>query len=387
MKRFSFVIGVLLFLLFANSAYAIVDPFSVANNKYGIHVIDENDLNDAAILVNSSGGDWGYVTIVISDNERNQDRWQNTFSRMTSLHLIPIVRLATHLENEAWAKPKAGDIREWVNFLSTLHWPVKNRYIILFNEPNHAKEWGGRINPAEYAYILTQFSQSLKAASADFFILPAGLDASAPNGSLTMAEPDFLNQMLEAKPDFLSFIDGWTSHSYPNPGFSGKVTDIGRGTLSNFKWEMHLLKSKGQKNDFPIFITETGWVHTDGISRISSYFSAEVISQFIKDADRTVWDDPRIAALTPFVLNYQAYPFSNFSWKKIGGDGFYSFYESYKSIPKKEGKPELARVFDKFEGLNIQNLANKDNSTNLRHSISIYTYPFWRSLFYSIFKL
>lgn len=381
------VIWLILFHISVSKAIAIVDPFAVPNNKYGIHVIDENDLSDAADLVNSSGGDWGYVTIVINDKDRNFEQWQKTFSFMTYKHLIPIIRLATHLEGDAWAKPKIGDIKSWVDFLSKLAWPIRNRYIILFNEPNHAKEWGNSINPSEYVQILTQLSQSLKSSSPDFFILPAGLDASAPNSKFSMSESDFINSMLDAKPDFLSYIDGWTSHSYPNPGFSGKVTDTGRGTLSNFKWEMELLKSKGQKYDFPIFITETGWAHTDEMSRISTYYPAQSISQFINDADITVWNDPGIAAITPFVLNYQAFPFSIFSWKKFGGNGFYPFYENYKALPKIAGRPEFVKVFDKFEGLDMQNLGNKNNLTDLRHAGSFFTYAFWRSLFYRIFKL
>ena len=85
----------LLVLISAVRAQAIYDPLSQPNNRFGIHIIDENDLQDAANLVNSSGGDWGYVKIVIREDDRNLEKWQAIFDRMRKMHLIPLVRLAT----------------------------------------------------------------------------------------------------------------------------------------------------------------------------------------------------------------------------------------------------------------------------------------------------
>ena len=56
--------------------YAIYDPLSVPNNRYGIHIVDTNDIPAVAPMLNSTGGDWGYVTMVLSDGERNRDHWQ-----------------------------------------------------------------------------------------------------------------------------------------------------------------------------------------------------------------------------------------------------------------------------------------------------------------------
>ena len=38
------------------------NPLAVPNNRYGIHIVDTNDIPQLPALVNSSGGDWGYVT-------------------------------------------------------------------------------------------------------------------------------------------------------------------------------------------------------------------------------------------------------------------------------------------------------------------------------------
>src|SRR3990172_10956744 len=101
------IVFILFFLALSlpKSVLAIYNPTSVANNKFGIHLTQEADLEEASKLVNSSGGDWGYVTIVIRKDERDTRRWQNVFNQMRRLHLIPIVRIATMQLDGGWEKP------------------------------------------------------------------------------------------------------------------------------------------------------------------------------------------------------------------------------------------------------------------------------------------
>src|SRR5690348_9569638 len=42
------------------------DPLSVSNNRFGVHIISAapEEADQAAAMVNTSGGDWGYVTVV-----------------------------------------------------------------------------------------------------------------------------------------------------------------------------------------------------------------------------------------------------------------------------------------------------------------------------------
>lgn len=330
----------LLVLLAPSQSYAIYDPLSMPNNKYGIHIADPSDLPDVAPLINSSGGSWGYVTLIITQGDRNIETWNKHFALLGRLHLIPIVRLATHTEGNGWVAPKKEDADQWARFLNALPWPTKNRYVIPFNEPNHAGEWGGSINPEQYAEVLTAIAQKLKETNEDFFILPAGLDSSAPNGSSTMDEEQFLRRAFSFKPELLSLLDGWTSHSYPNPGFSGSPYANGRGTLQTYTWELALLKNLGLKKDLPVFITETGWAHS-GFDRRSWLLSPRVVSDYLTIASQTVWNDPHIAAVTPFLFQYQDPLFAMFSWLVPGRREPYPFYLAYQSIPKVSGSPNL----------------------------------------------
>ena len=164
MKQFNnltIILGLLILSLFS----LVFPKAGFANekvNKFGIHILDPSDLQKAQELVNSSGGDWGWVTVVIRDDDMNFDKWQAFMNECRERHLVPLVRIATHLEGTNWIKPILEDSQKWAEFLNRLNWPVKDQYVILFNEPNHAKEWGGEVNPKEYARILLDFSSKFK---------------------------------------------------------------------------------------------------------------------------------------------------------------------------------------------------------------------------------
>jgi hypothetical protein len=342
---FAFIFFLALSLSNPSHIQAIYDPLTVANNAFGIHIADVNDLLSVSPLINSTGGDWGYVTLVIPDTDKNTDKWNGVFNTMRRLHMIPIVRIATHMENEAWVKPKEDDIKDMVRFLNSLAWPIENRYIVLFNEPNHAKEWGDTLDPEGYAEIALKYAQALKSSSDDYFILPAALDVSASNSSISMDSAQFLMRMIARSPEFMQVIDGWNSHSYPNPAFSGSPNASGRGTLRSYQWEISYLRSLGVEKYLPVFITETGWEHREGKTEEYALYPSETIASFITEASRNVWRDPQIVAITPFVFSYQDIPFDHFSWKMLGVDDYYIHAQAYQAIQKTKGRPKQRQSY------------------------------------------
>lgn len=329
-------IAILFTILFLSKSYLPIHATS--NNKFGIHILDETDIEDAANLVNSNGGDWGYVTIVIRKDEKDKKRWQDFFDKLREKRLIPIIRIATKQTKFFWEKPDLTDINSWVDFLNSLNWVVKNRYVIVGNETNHAKEWGGQVNPKEYAEYLYQFSKALKESNPDYIIMPAGFDASAPNDTKHMDQVDYIKAMINHKPNVFEYIEAWSSHSYPNPAFSGKPTDKGRGTITTYKWELEFLKSLGINKNLPVFITETGWAHDMGEGK-NNYLSVEIVDKYIKESFNTIWNDPQIMAITPFILRYDDKPFDVFSWKNSKGE-YYPFFKTVLEMPKVKGNPE-----------------------------------------------
>lgn len=347
-------IFLLLLTLLSKTAYATVDPLAVPNNRFGIHIIQAtpDESSPSAQLVNSSGGDWGYVTVLIESKDRNHDKWQEFFNDLRRRHLIPIVRLATQPEGSYWKLPYEGEEVAWADFLDSLVWPTKNRYVTIYNEPNHGQEWGNKVDASSYAKILNKTIIALKNKSQDFFVLNGGLDASSPPKPPAYEdEAVFIKEMNDAVPGIFDKLDGWASHSYPNPGFIGSPDAVGRGTIRTWYWELQQLRNLGVKKILPIFITETGWRHAEGITYDSRLPTAETVSKYYQQAFANAFSDSRVVAVTPFLLSYQEDPFDHFSFKKPTGEkqnvkilgaefpDYYPIFQVIQDMPKIAGKP------------------------------------------------
>lgn len=326
---------------FPGSTHAIVDPFSVPNNKFGIHIISAtpDESSPAASMVNTNG-DWGYITFLIESKDRNENKWQEFFNDLRRRHLIPIVRLATKPLNEHWERPYEGEEQAWADFLDKLNWPIKNRYIVVYNEPNHGNEWNLQADPASYAKVLDKTIDALKQKSEDFFVINAGFDASAPHQPPRyFDELLFLKEMEKAVPGIFNKLDGWVSHSYPNPAFIGSPNSSGRGTVRTYVWELQQLRNLGVIKNLPVFITETGWKHAEGINYNPNFPTADTVANYYKNAFENAWASQRVVAVTPFLLDYQDPLFDHFSFKSIGSSKFYAPYHVLKDMPKIIGAP------------------------------------------------
>lgn len=362
-------IFLLLSLIFlAKPVYAIVDPLSVSNNRFGIHIIQATpgESSPAASLVNTNG-DWGYVTVLAESKDRKHDKWQEFFNDLRRRHLIPLVRLATEPDPPAggWKRPYEGEEVAWADFLDALNWPTKNRYIIIYNEPNHATEWGNQVDAKSYAETLDKTITALKSKNRDFFVLNGGFDASAPNQlPRYQDELSFIQQMDEAVPGIFNKLDGWVSHSYPNPEFAGSPDAVGKGTVRTYLWEINQLNGLGVNRNLPIFITETGWKHAEGINIARGWPDADTVAGYYRQAFEYAWSNDRIVAVTPFLLNYQEAPFDHFSFKKLTEEGkYYSMYQVIQDLPKILGKPIQEKKAELTKGEIYSSIVSGENYT------------------------
>ena len=349
-KLFKLIL-LLLVLTQTKVCYYIMRPTKTwANNKFGIHILEVDEVEQASKLVNSSGGDWGYVTFVLREDDLNFQKWQKFFDDCRKLHLIPIVRIATQMSDNYWTKPNLNDLEKWPKFLGSLNWPVKEQIVVIFNEPNHSKEWGGEINPQEYAQVLEKLIDLFKKENSNFFILNAGLDQAADGKNNTMTEEAFLKEMFNTNLDIFNKLDGWASHSYPNHGFVGLPQDSGRASISGYLWEQEVLKNLGLIKNLPIYITETGWPHKEGLVDNPSFYESKKTAQFINEAFAYWLKIDRIKSITPFVLDYNSEPFDHFSWiKKEGGT-----YEQFDKVAAIFKNKAIAEQVESFEVLNIK---------------------------------
>jgi len=368
-----------LFFLILTSFFWVVQTTAVApitvNNKFGIHLATPSyeDIKAASLLVNSQGGNWGYVTVVIPDNDLDVAKWQGIFDQLRRYQLIPIVRLATHGEGENWVVPQVKDSQKWLRFLNSLNWVVKNRYLLLFNEPNHATEWGGVVDPEEYAKVALEFAKTFKENNSDYFLMLAGLDQASPQQLPRYASADYFLRTvigLIGLTNYEAYFDGLSSHSYPNPGFVAGPYGQGWGSVKGYEVELALLQDLGISKNLPVFITETGWRR--------DLLGEQTVADYFATAYNQIWlPDTRVIAVTPFLLNYQSEPFLGFSWQRENSPEFYSQYQTVKSLNKIKGMPVIE------ENINFNNRLPRqlveDSSFLFKLSISNLGQGWWDS--------
>lgn len=307
-----------------NKANAIYNPTELENNKVGIHILDASEIQKASELINSNGGKWGYVTVPIQPTDRDRVKWQSFMQQATELKIIPILRITTIPNGGTWSEALDTDLVDFANFLDELYWPTENRYIILFNEVNRAQEWGGDVNPEKYAQILKNANLIFKERSDNFFILPAGLDSALPNSDSSMSAFNYLTRMKKHNSEIWNYIDGWTSHSYPNPAFAASPYKTGWQSITSYKSELYTIGKK-----LPIFITETGWDSTK--------ISGSALYSYYQIAWQKWLSDPSVIAVTPFILTAEHGDFTRFSFTSNGNTN--PNWQATEAIAKKEGNP------------------------------------------------
>ena len=316
------------------------------NNKVGMYVQNSGDqIAEAAELVNSNGGDWGYVLLTMNLNDRGGGTWQSLFDAAAKSHVIPVIQLF----NAGACNPDEMDFDGLAEMLNSLAWPSRRRYISIFNEVNAGDYWCGNASGESYAKALDKAINAFKSKSSDFFIMPAAFNSSARTGAVSnekakyIGEDLFLQQMNQAVPGIFSRIDGWANHAYPQPNFSGAIY-AGRDSILNYNWELGLLRQFGV-GSLPVFITETGWIHKEGQESCGQYsqaglLSAEVVAARYQAAYTNYWlPDPRVVAVMPFILASSDPCAAGFAWQKPDGS-LYPQGEMLKVIPKVAGSPD-----------------------------------------------
>lgn len=314
--------------------FAVTPVAAREHSVFGIHLMHLGELEQANQLLNPKPNEeWNYLTVPLTLADLDKpDQWQSFFDQARQQRMIPVVRLMTRFENGAWTVPTKKEVTQYFTFLSQLDWPTDQRHVIIFNEVNHAKEWGGRIDPEAYAAILRFSSDWARTEGKNYRLLPAAMDLAAPNGPVTREAFSYLQAMLTADPQIFETFDYWNSHSYPNPAFSSSPTRTGQNSMRGFTHELAFAKEKTGR-DFQVFITETGWEENRGTSRwLSSYY------QYTVDH---IWSDQRVVAVTPFVLQGDPGPFAAFSFLNRLGQPT-TQYRAYQQVIRRDLEQALA---------------------------------------------
>ena len=329
---FVFACASLLFLGVSDSSVlaqsGVPNPPLDQIDRVGLHILQLHELDQASAALadlyapssltvlgvqsdslpdtNQPAEKWRYLTIPFTlDDLHKLAEWQQFFNEAREQKIIPLVRLTTRFEGDAWKQPTRKEVVDQISALNTLDWPTQKKHIIVFNEVNHAAEWGGELAPEKYAEYLLFASLWAKAEDSDFVVLPAAMDLAAPNGSITMEAFTYLNRMITFNPGVFDYIDVWNSHSYPNPAFSAAPNRTGQNSLRGFQYELDFIKERTNR-DLPVMITETGWDLNRSTQRQLPQYYASTLQH--------IWSDSRVLAVTPFILRGDPGPFAGFGF-------------------------------------------------------------------------
>jgi len=319
-------------------------------NIFGLHLTQTADINSAQQIINSSNGDWGYATLVIRTDQLDKSTWQDFFDNCRKYHIIPIIRLATSMENNYWKIPQEEDIDKLAEFLNSLNWPIIPQYIIPFNEINHAAEWGSAIDIQKFTDIAIYTANKFKDLNPNFFILSTPLDLAAANNLPdTKSASSVYQEIYNYNPQYFQLIDGLASHSYPNHGYIGTPNDSGQHSIRGYLWELDFIKKLGVDKKYSVFITETGWPHREGVKKNNQFYSVKTSADFLIKALEIWQKDEQVIAVTPFIYNYPQAPFDHFSWLD-SQEKLFPEYQSIIDLPKGQNHPQQ---INKFEILKI----------------------------------
>lgn len=354
-------------------------------SKLGIHLLlddgrgswDVDLWDDHMTVAGDMLPDGGYVVQLVRADDLDVTKWQVFMDSARDHKLTPVIRLATIFDDDTWTwQPPQADsnghyvdvAQAYAEFIAGLDWHNDQHRIILLNEPNNGHEWGGRPDPAAYAQFVLDVAPVIKAADEQAIIMNAAFDLHAPNtGDAPFPDSDvylmdantFMDAMHDGQPEVFQQFDVWNSHVYPlnfnappwerELGFVDMTT--GETNLTNaprtvfnrgvngYEWEIWKLSTLGV-HDLPIFISETGWRHSESVVDraldAGEYPSAETMTQYIDllllgNDNRRVSDvpsnwlglllDERVVGVAVFALNGVPDEWGHTNWLEMNPDG------------------------------------------------------------------
>jgi hypothetical protein len=313
------------FLLFVLSAFfGGAKAQAINSQKLGIHILHTGELDKFRQVFPDE--QWRFATIPFTlDDLEKYGEWQAFFDHAYKLRAIPILRLTTRFDPKinAWIIPSRKNIIDMAKFLSRLDWHQNEKFIIVFNEVNHAAEWGGKIDPLLYGSILKFTSDWFHSENYNYRILPAAMDLAANSSGETREAFGYLQSLYDFDNQIFDSIDYWNSHSYPNPDFVASPKKVGQNSMRGFLYELNWLKSKTGK-DFEVLITETGWA--------SSYLTNYYLDDYYLYALNYIWSDARVRAVTPFIMKGSPGPFASFSFFDAAGNPTVQLFSLQKAL-------------------------------------------------------
>ena len=278
------------------------------NNPYGVHAFLQDQMSESNISKHLTWarrltGANGYVKELIypitTATQGPQPSWVRFVSTCWEKRLIPVLRVATYMENGAWVKPPADAPGDYTSFANAVRRVVQGLpldatlplYVEVLNEPNNNVEWSWQVNPAEYAHVLQDVAAALHSIGPQIRVTNGGL---SPGGSYDNLQ--FIRAMFAAVPSLGASIDAWATHPYcgdvpPEQNNHDGTASNPRMAIDSYMTELAVLAEYMDISELKIIATEGGF---SGLDR-------DTEAAYMMRAFRDYWSRwPEVAGICPW---------------------------------------------------------------------------------------
>lgn len=260
-------------LLAASDARAV-------NNPYGAHIFLQdymppadvsNHLTWARRLTSANGYMKQLIYPITNSTSGPSASWVNFVQVCYDKRLIPVLRIATTIQNGVWVKPVADAPGDYTSFANAVKRVIQGLpldatlplYVEVLNEPNNNGEWSGQTNPAEYAQVLEDVAAALHSIDPRVKVTNSGL---SPGGDYDNRQ--FIRAMFTAVPNLGQSIDAWASHPYcgdtpPEQNNHNGNAPVPLLAIDSFSLELAVLSEYMDISNLKVIATEGGFSGVD----------------------------------------------------------------------------------------------------------------------------
>jgi polysaccharide biosynthesis protein PslG len=249
---------------------------ATTNSKMGVHTrltdeVEEWKIQRTLQMVREMGAPWDveYFPWGYYEPQKGRYDWQHADLVVNHALAQGLTVVARVDYVPAWARPADSTSRyldqaheaDYADFIYAFvdHFRGRVHYVVIWNEPNLAFEWGYRpVDPVAYTRLLRLCYQRAKEADPTVQVVAAGLaPTTAPEGSeWGMDDLLYLQRMYDAGAG--DYFDALAIHAYgmtfaPDDAASPDVVNFSRAELT------HEVMVRNGDGDKPCLITEGGW--------------------------------------------------------------------------------------------------------------------------------
>jgi hypothetical protein len=199
------------------------------------------------------------------DSKYQQDSW-GKYDKIVSLAEIHGLRVIARIDQTpAWAQPAGGtattppaDLDAFGDFIETFVTRYAGRitFIQIWNEPNLAQEWGGRIDPEGYAALLAVAAERARAANPNVVILAAPMATTTENSERAMDELSYWQRLYDAGAASNFDIIAANAYGLGQPYDAEPALDTLNFRRVELLRELCVANGDAEK---PIWLNEYGW--------------------------------------------------------------------------------------------------------------------------------